>query len=413
MMNKISLAVGVSAVALMLGANVASAQVLDVTQKPRPEYDPIGVPMGSFILFPKATVQETYDSNIYAQSANETDDFVTNIKPSLTLDSDWNNHAISVVADADFGIYNDKSDEDYQDYGISSTGRIDVRRNFNIFGGGGYRHMHEERGSPNAATGSTEPTELDRARANVGFDWQPNRLGILGEVRHTDLDFDDTVNSAGVVNNNDDRDRTVNEGRLRLSYDVSPGYAVFVEGLYNKREYDTTPDDAGVNRNSDGYRINGGVEFDITGTVLGEVFAGYYEQDYESAALSNSDGVNVGGSLLWSVSELTSVNVTLTRNVRETTTAGASSFLSTRLAVGVDHELMRNLLVGATIGYTNNDYDGINRDDDVLRLGAYGKYFITRNFFAGADARYIDRDSNVAGIPYTRYKIGAFVGAQF
>jgi hypothetical protein len=412
MMKKTPLFVGVSAVALMFGASLASAQVLDVTQKPRPESDPIGVSVGSFILFPEVTVRETFDSNIFAVTTGETDDFITNIKPSLTLDSNWNNHALSITADANLGIYGDNSAEDYANYGIVGDGLIDVRRNFNVFFGSTFQHLHEDRGSPNAAV-STEPTEYDRHGAHAGFDYKPNRFGVIGQVGLFDLDYDNTFTSAGVVNNNADRDRQVTEGSLQLSYDFSPGYTGFVRGVFNEREYDTIPDDAGVNRNSDGYNVNGGVEFEITGTVIGEAFVGYFEQDYEAATLSNNSGVNFGGRALWSVSELTSVHGTLTRNVHETTTVGASSYLSTSLAIGVDHELMRNLLIGASAGLTNNDYDGISRDDDVVRLGAYGKYFITRNFFAGVDAQYIDRDSDVAGVSYDRYKIGASIGAQF
>ena len=64
MIKKFSLMAGVSVLALMIGADLASAQELDVTKRPRPEYDPIGVSAGSFLIFPKIQLDETYNTNI-------------------------------------------------------------------------------------------------------------------------------------------------------------------------------------------------------------------------------------------------------------------------------------------------------------------------------------------------------------
>lgn len=202
-------------------------------------------------------------------------------------------------------------------------------------------------------------------------------------------------------------------GRLRLGYDIQPDYTAFIQGSFNERDYDNVPDDNDLNRNSDGYRVDVGMEFRVTGTVDGEVFVGYFDQDYEDQALADVSDFDVGGNLVWSVTPLTTIKGLLARDVNETVVASASSFVSTAVAVDVDHELRRNFLIGGTVVFANNDYEGISRDDDIIRLGLRARYLITRNFYAGANAGYTDRDSSVASFSYDQFRVGLTLGAQF
>jgi len=410
--TKLSLMTGASILALAVGLSAASAQELDVTKRPRPEYDPIGLRAGSFLIFPSTELSETYNSNIYAENTNETDDFITELRPDIRVRSDWNNHALNANVFVHSGHYAQNTDENYTDYGVGLDGRLDVTRVANIFGGAGARHLHEDRGSPDDVRG-VEPTEYDRYDANLGGNYKPNRIGITVEGTWRRLEYDNVMTSTGAVVDNSDRDRDVFGQRVRVGYDVSPGYTAFVQGSLNQRKYDITPDSNGFDRDSDGWTLNAGVEFKLTNLVAGEVYAGYMEQNYNDAALESNSNMDFGGRLLWSVSQLTTVHADVARQVVETTSAGSSGYLATTTRIGVDHELMRNVLVGATAAYTNNDYDGINRDDNVWHLGVKGKYLINRNFYTGAQAGWTDRDSDAANQSYDQYVVGAFIGAQF
>lgn len=411
-MKKFSLMAGVSVLALMVGANFAAAQELDVSKRPRPEYDPIGVRAGSFLVFPKVELSETYNSNIYATENNEEDDFITRISPEVSVNSDWNNHALNATAFLTEGLYANNSDEDFTDYGITADGRIDIQRQAYLFGGGGAQHLHEERGSENAVNGK-DPTEYNRYDANLGATYKPNRLGVTIEGTWRQLDFDDVDTSTGVVINNDDRDRNVYGERLRVGYDIQPGYTAFVQGSLNQRDYDQTPDDAGFNRNSDGYRVDAGIEVRLTNVIDAEFFGGYFAQDYDDPRFDDIGEIDAGARVLWSVTPLTSIKASLARNVEETIQANSSSYIATVVTVGVDHELRRNILIGATGSFSNNDYQGISREDDVWGLGVNGKYLINRNFYLGGRVGYDNRDSNTANLSYDAFRVGAFVGAQF
>ena len=410
--KKFSLMASVSALALVQGADLAAAQELDVTKRPRPEYDAAGLRAGSFLIFPKTTISETYNTNIYATENNTADDFITRLSPEITVNSDWNNHALNARAFVDHAFYASHNDEDYTDYGLLADGRIDIQRSAYLFAGGGAEHLHEDRGSENAVNG-TDPTEFDRYTANLGGTYKPNRLGVTLEGNWKNLDFDDVSTSTGATINNDDRDRDVYGERLRIGYDVQPGYTAFIQGSLNQRDYDSVPDDNGFNRNSDGYRVDAGIEVRLSNVIDAEFFGGYFNQNYDDARFSDVSAFDAGARVLWSVNPLTTVKASLARSVEETVQINSSSYVATIAEVGVDYELRRNILIGAGGSFSNNDYQGISRNDDVWRLNLNGKYLINRRFFVGATVGYADRDSNTANKSYEQFTAGAFVGAQF
>src|SRR3546814_11521586 len=56
-----------------------------VLERPRPDFDPKGLPVGGFRIFPQVTVQESYDDNIRAADENTESDFITTISPRIDI----------------------------------------------------------------------------------------------------------------------------------------------------------------------------------------------------------------------------------------------------------------------------------------------------------------------------------------
>ncbi len=63
----------------------------------------------------------------------------------------------------------------------------------------------------------------------------------------------------------------------------------------------------------------------------------------------------------------------------------------------VDHELLRNLLLNANVGYENDAFGGISRSDDYYLAGAGAKYLISHNFWISGGYNFAHRESSVAG----------------
>jgi hypothetical protein len=124
-----------------------------VTTRARPDYDPLGIRLGSFLLFPQLGVQESYDSNIFATNTREKGDFITSIDPSLDLRSNWNNHALNFHADSHSALYGRFSNENINDYTLAANGRLDIQRDARLIGDAGSKVAHEARFSPEDSTG--------------------------------------------------------------------------------------------------------------------------------------------------------------------------------------------------------------------------------------------------------------------
>ena len=393
--------------------SVASAQeeIVDnrnvgVRDRVRPGYDAAGVRAGGFTVFPEASVTGTYDDNIFAANVGEVDDFITTLAAGVSVQSNWSRHALNLNAGLAQYLYADNSDEDRLDWNVGGNGRVDITRDTNISGGLSYAQLHEDRGAPNAPGLAAEPTEYALFQANAALAHRFNRVTTRVGVGYADYDYDDAPLIGGGVLDQDFRDREEFEQFLRLGYDVSPDTNLYIQGTLNQREYDQKPPVVALNRDSDGWAVVGGSEFRLSNLAQGEVYVGYQEQSYDDPTLSDISGLAFGAGVDWFVTPLTTIRIDAASTVEETVAAGASGFLDQSVGLGIDHELMRNVIIGARASYANQDYEGIARSDDVIRAGLGIDYLLNRNFSVGLGYDYTDRDSNVLGLDYTRNEIG-------
>jgi hypothetical protein len=384
-----------------------------VAERSAEGYDPVGMPVGSFRFFPKVDVVEEYNDNIYKSDNEESDDFITMIKPKLDLRSDWNQHYLQLDAGAEVGRYASSSDDDYEDYDAGVRGRFDATRALVINGNAKYLHDHEERGGDDVATDAAAPVEYDQINGELGAKYKPNRfsVGVRGEVK--DYDYDDNKTLLGGTTNNDDRDRFEMLGELRFGYEIQDGYEAYLKTSYNDRDYDSQVDDNNENRDSDGYKVQAGIAIDLARLIRADLAAGWMEQEYADSALRDVDGYSLDATVRWNLTELTTIRGNASRSINETTTSGASATVGSSLGIGVDHEFLRNLVAKADLKYGLSEYEGLTREDDKYTASVGIDYKLNRNFYAGAKYQFEQRDSNVNTNDYDQNLFTISLGAQF
>jgi len=366
-----------------------------VADRPRPDYDPLGVRIGGFLLYPDLAVQETYNTNIFATDGNRQDDFITTIKPSLDLRSNWNNHSLRLHADSRLDRYADHQSENFTDYTLLTDGRVDVLRDLRLYGGAGYALRHESRSSPDNPAG-TEPTEYAIYSANAAVEKEFNRVSLRLDGKAERYEFSDVRSAGGATLDQSGRNRDQGELALRAGYEFAPLRRAYLRGAVNNRNYDHTLDANGFARSSNGYSLVAGTEYDLTGITFLDMFAGYRRQDYDDARLDSMAGWTAGAKLTWNVTRLTTLTAGLTRDIEETTLSGASGYFATRTELRADHELLRNLLLNANLGYERDAFEGIGRDDDYYSAGFGAKYLMNRNFSLSGGYGYRTRESSAA-----------------
>lgn len=376
------------------GPEAEPARGETVMTRARPELEPLGKRVGSFIIYPKLGVDGTYNDNVFATDNNTKDDFVTDIKPEISATSDWSNHALNLSTGADIGRYADYSRLDYEDFFVNGDGRVDVSRDAAFFAGGGFSREHEDPGAPDAPTDANKPTEYYLINGFGRYVQSFGRIRATGEASVLRLDYDKTNLVNGDDLSNTGRDRNVYEFGGRLGYELTPNYEAFVRVTGNVRKYDQKRDAGGVERNSDGYVGVAGVSLDLGGVLFGDVYAGYQEQFFYDSTFDDVSGFTAGGTLTWNVTTLTTLNARAARIIQDTTQAGSPAILRTTGGLTADHELLRNLILSAGLTITNDDYQDVDRDDYYYIGGVGAKYMMNRHVYANIGYQYIHHSSN-------------------
>jgi hypothetical protein len=385
------------------------------------EYQAKGVRAGAFSIYSLIEVEGEYDDNIYKMPddapdiVNGVDDYMVHVKPSINLQSNWSRHQLNAGASADLTYYNDHSNEDYNDWKMHADGRIDVRKDSYATGKAGYSYLHEDRNSVDDRFGK-EPTIYDFTYFGLGYNHTFNRLSLVALYDYEMLTYDNAESIFGGVIDNSDRDRDRNTGSLRVGYEVRPQFDLYIEGSGNTVNYDQTLDRNGRERSSQGYRLVGGLSIDITSVLVGDIYAGYLNQDYDDPFFEDIDDAAYGFGLSWYVTDLTTIYGKLEQKPQETTEPAASGYLSTIFRADIDHELRRNILLFADFFYIDNDYQqsvpDAKENESTIGFGAGARYLFNRRFFMEAKYAYEQRDSDIASQEYTDNTVMVNLGAQ-
>ena len=401
-----ALRAGVAGVALICATGGVFAQDLGrgefVRDRARPEIDPLGVRLGSFLLFPEIATGLVYNDNVFATQNGTKSDFIATVLPRFDLRSDFGRHELRLVAQAEAARYFDNTSENYVDYSLAGSGRLDVGTQGALSGGLAHRRAHEGRGDPDSQTNVNdrdEPIIYTVTGGNAAYRQGFGRFNASIGLGADYFDFSDVDRRNGATASQDFRNRWAYQTQGRLGYEIQPGYEAFVRGTFSVIDYEKR-DLAGFDRNSDGFEAVVGARLDVTGLIVGEVFAGYLERDYDDPRLKDFDGLTFGGRLDWAVTQLTTIYGITRRSVLETTRFNASSIEQTLFAVGVDHELFRQFILDGQVRRVTDSFQGVDIEDQYWRLTFGGTYTFNRNMFVNAGYTFETRDSDVVNRDY-------------
>lgn len=351
-----------------------------------------------------------YSDNIFATRQGEVDDVLLTLRPSLNFNLRSGEDRLSIRAEGEIGRHSDFSSEDYDDWLIGLDGRFRAAPNLTLLAGGEYQWEHEARASPDAENG-VEPTRYERAHGFAaaqyrGSGWSARLAGAV-----TALDFGDVAAIAGAINN-DDRDRVRSELGARLGFEVAPKIELFVQGSYDRRDYDDATDDSGFRRDSSGLGLVAGVRRTLAGRLTAELFAGYLTQSYRDPRLPDVRGVDFGALVEWTGPGGLTATFRLDRSVEETTLAGASSYLLTAGSIGVRAAPHARVQAGAALTGGHYDFRGAPRTEFVTGAELWGRYWLDRHLYLGIDYRFAQRASDAAGFDYDENRLFLRLGAQ-
>lgn len=411
-MNKSGIKVVLGVVFLVIGVVdvTANAEERDpgVLNRDRADYDAVGLPAGGFIVFPSVGVAIGSDDNLFATDTLEVDDAFGSFNLEIVAQSNWSRHELILDAYGQATKFDENSDENQTIWGLGLKGQIEARSSIAINADGHFDRLSEARDSIDAIGLAAEPVLYDMATGSLSFSQRLNRLSFSLGGRYTAFDYDDLKSSGGGLIDQDFRDRDVSVAMVTAKYEFSPAYVAIIQGEVNSRDYDLESSDAafvpGVNsdRDSTGFKVEGGFEFGLTNLVDGNVMVGYLKQDYDDVSFMEVDGASFSVGLRWRLTGLTDLRMDAGRSAEDTTSSLVGGRMATTYGVAIDHELRRNVIVTIEASQTNYDFEDSLRDDDILRAGSRIRYLVNRWISFGLQYDYVDRSSNIVGVDHAR-----------
>jgi len=346
-----------------------------------------------FRVRPSLSITEKYDDNIYATNIHSVSDWITLVSPQLKIDSTWAEHSLRFEAGADFGRYWDQDTENFLDYWASAEGRFTLSETIDLYGGLGMSFDHETRDSLDANIGGLTPTTYRSLTAHAGAKTAVGDTTYRIGGTYESLDFDNVESTFGPLINKD-RDRDLFGFGVRATHRLNAHKQFFLQALYDRRDYDHTPDLNGYDRNSHGYRAALGLKHDFGSGNEAEAYLGVIGQRYDDRRFDAVNEADFGGRLNLAPSKTTRITAELQRSLNETTLAATPGYINTVVSGRIEYGISPRLIPYLSLGYDTADYLQSGLEDKTYTAAAGVKYFVARNAYVSAGVGRDWRDSN-------------------
>lgn len=408
---------GLAASACWLSATDAHAADMPVKAR-----GPVPMAIGGWLLTPTVFAGAVYNSNI-----NQTPDRIAGwgerVVPGLSATLDNGIHQTSLYGLADFQNYH-ASGATHQTTidakaGITQTYlprrdltfavNVDYTRQSDVFGPSSFAQPNTPLSPTSSApvapvpvSPQVNPSRFNQYSGSVAVEKRFGRafVGLTTSVIATQFDSDPafTTSRNGVV-------YTVTQ---RTGFDLTPQIYVFIDPSVNWLRYSDSA------RNSEGYRISGGLGTALPGIWQGEIFGGYQAQKNDIVGTYDSAvyGVRIG----YSPTRFWNIKVALDETLGASTIAvGGATGTATRTTTALINVGYNGLppawTVNARGGFIRTDFINATRTDDGWMAGANVAYAVWRNLGLALDYQYKSVSSDAAGQSFNQHVVS--LGATY
>jgi hypothetical protein len=364
----------------------ATARGVTVTTRPRPEYDPAGVRLGAFRLDAAAELGLGYDDNVFGRDNNRKGDGFFTSGGTASLVSGWTRHAVGVSGFVEDRRYFSETDLSTTDWGVNTFGRYDFDSRTSLEARYLHQRSHLDVYSVDVQqSGITRPVPFDTDDFQLtGTTWF-NRLALTGIGTYRMVRYDNIDVPGGQVSTSDYNSWL---GAFGAAYAITPGRLVTLIGRVQDISYE---DRTQRDRDSFTWEVLVGFQYDFDGIWQARGGIGYRQRSYSGSNLKNVEGPAFEGQVIWAATQLTTLSAGLRRTIEESITESGASYTLTRGNINVDHELLRNVILGGELGVTYTEYQTTNVDstDGYALLSA--RWLLNRNMALTASYQFSTR----------------------
>ena len=384
-----------------------------VADRPRPAFDPLGIDVASFRLFPGVDANVHTTDNFRASNTNRQGDVYLLVVPALRVKSDWTRNSLDARAYFSRSIHARLASENVSQYGASAAGTIDVTRLAQINIDAAADHKTEGRASLGSFQGAPSPVNFNTYRIGISGAQAFNRLVINAGAAYEKRDFADVVAGNGTIIDQDFRDVRTLSATASARFEIRSGVSALVSGQFDDSRFPTpSAGNNSLRRDSTGYSLLAGVSLELSSLVFGDIQVGFIDRRYRDPRLKDVNGPSYRANLLWNVTPLTSLRLTGARTVEDAASTSFAGNTRSDLGLAIDHELYRYVIVSANTRVSHFSANGPGATGDEFDVGLGARYLIGRRWSINARLAYAQRRSSDPRLAYnaTSVSIGGRLG---
>jgi hypothetical protein len=314
------------------------------------------------------------------------------------MSSDFGRHSLDGTAYYERSQHARYTGEDVSQYGGAVGGRYDIARGTRASGRLRFDRAAESRGNLGAFRQTTTPAQYTslEGEGSLNQDFGPLSLAAGGRFRK--LSYGDVL-LGGTRLDQRYRNFALGSGSLAVGYGFHERTRIIVVSEIERRRFVLRPGKAGydpaalTDQSVDGFRIEAGVSREITSLLTGTLRVGYVRYDYADGRLRDIAGFSYFGDLNWNITRLTTITATASRRLDETTSPVTAGNLRDEFRIGVDHELLRRLILNVDLRYAAIRPSSTFADAHEFEASAGAQYYLGRNLRVEVQLRRNQRTS--------------------
>ena len=373
-----------------------------VLSRERPATDPLGVRLGEITLFPEVQATTGYDSNVLGSSpARGSAVFETNAIVRALYDHSDTTGVAELTVD-DFR-YPNESSQSYTNWtglagGTHTFGQDTLAATI--------IHVNLNQTSRDLNTPALiNPLPYQVNTGNINYKAVFSRLYVQPILSVSQYSYDNGLIN-GVVYVQDFRDRVVTAPSVILGYELAPRRDLVLVVRDAQGDYSNHQPGTPI-RNFNDISVLAGLDFDDGGVLRYRLLAGYENRSFTTSQLKNISAPIVEAAIIWNPTGLTTVTTDAYRRIEDSASETIVGLTETSVALRVDHELRRDVLLQVSGSYIRDDYASNSGTQDLYSVGGGATWLLNRNMRLEGSYGFTRRSSSggaqlgtAAGLPF-------------
>ncbi len=366
-----------------------------------------GIVVGNFVLYPDVEMIYQYEDNLFLEpeSKNPQSQGSYVVRPKLQLEMPFWNSYLKVGYTPQYRWY---QGDEYElptpwthifqlDSKLRTSSRLSITFRDRFVRG--VLETEEFDQNREIARGNA-PFKKNKATLGLSYELT-NRLSLGSKAEFQTVNFDPEPGQ---------EPKFYNYERFSVSGSMQYRIRPLTKFVFRATGEQTDQDRfTGKDNGFDSWKVQMGLDGNITQTLTGSLFAGYEGSEFDLGNFSNYSGLIVSAKLENQFSPESKLSLTLQRNPSQSAFEGNNYYTSHQASVTATRRISNVVFSSLGLSFQNNDYPtvvkingkSVERDDDISGVKAGLGLYLRERSSLRVNYKYEDRDSNIPSQCYT------------